>query len=249
MTREEARYLLAGRRPGGADDADPRMAEALREAARDPELEAWSRREHALDQSMTAALRGVRTPDGLRERILAGQRTVAFPRRGWGWTATWFAAAAAVVIGAFIVAGVGQVRASRSAPVRVAAELGRFIDHEWDHAFDLPERDFGKVRDWLAARQDSVVLKVPERLSCSPTYGCKVFTWRGAQATLVCFLPQETGEVVHVVSLPGTALPEVTSELPRFAATGSWNSATWRTGDRVYVALTTADRAALARAL
>lgn len=248
MTRDEAQYWLGARRSGGGDDGEPSMAEALGQAERDPELGAWLERETALDRAMAARLAEVRAPSGLRERILAGQRTVA-EVPAWRWTRGWVLAAAAALVLAGSWLGFWLTREARSGPARLTAELGQYLDRGWDHVFDLPERDYGKVRDWLAARQDAVVLKMPERLSCSPTYGCKVFSWRGVPATLVCFQPQETGQVVHVVSLPGEALPEFTSELPRFAATGSWTSAMWRTGDRLYVAMTTADRASLARAL
>ena len=248
MTHEEAKYVLGARRANGGDDADPRLAEALRLAGEDPELRAWLEREQRLDRAMVSGLRRVPVPQGLRDRIVAGGRVTAFPR-GASWAGRWWSilAAAAVVLAS--VVGFLQWPRPASGPEGLTAELGRFLDHEWDHAFDLREKDFGKVRDWLVARESRVEMKVPERLSCSPTYGCKVFTWRGVEATLVCFLPKETGDVVHVVSLPKAALPEFTAEAPQYAAAGSWTTAMWRTGDRLYVAMTTADRELLAKAL
>lgn len=248
MTFEEAKFLLSARRPGeGDDESDPRMAAAMRLAESEPELRAWYAKERTFDAALRAGLGRVRAPAGLRERIRAGGMVVDLPRRAT-WTRWVIAAAAALVLGLGVF-GFVQSRSAKSGPSLLLSELSRYLEHEWDHVFDLPTADYGKVRDWLATKEQRVELNLPERLSGSPTYGCKVFSWRGHEATLVCFQPKEAGGVVHVVSVPVSSLPEFTSELPQYGSAGSWNSAMWRARDRIYVALTTADRASLMKSL
>lgn len=73
MTPGEARCLLAARRPNGADDADPAIAEALAVLRQHPESAAWVRAEQDLDQQVVAQLRRVMPPPDLKERLLAGR--------------------------------------------------------------------------------------------------------------------------------------------------------------------------------
>lgn len=73
MTPGEARCLLAARRPNGADDVDPAIAEALAVLRQHPESAAWVRAEQNLDQQVVAQLRQVLPPSDLKERILAGR--------------------------------------------------------------------------------------------------------------------------------------------------------------------------------
>lgn len=79
MTPREAKTLLAARRPNGADDADPALAEALGVSRHDSETDAWARSERLFDQQVASKLRQVMPPLDLKERILAGRRIISVP--------------------------------------------------------------------------------------------------------------------------------------------------------------------------
>ncbi len=83
MNEQEARLILQAYRPG-ADPDDPQVADALQEAARNPELARWFAEEQAFDRAIAAHLGNVPAPFGLKTRILAQLAPPAAPRR-WSW--------------------------------------------------------------------------------------------------------------------------------------------------------------------
>ncbi len=244
MTREQARFLLAARRPTDVKDADPEFAEALQLARTDPELRRWFENETAFDAAVIGRLQRIRPPDSLRDRILVGRR-VSRPLHGWRrpWVVL---AASLVVLGAAATLGWFPHRSARAVLVR---EMCEYIDRTWDHRFELNTAQFSRAREWLAAQPSPMRLEVPEGLASSPIYGCHVFEWRGSRATLVCFVPRGADTIVHVISVPREAVPEWTDRRPDVANLDGWSAATWSRGNRIYVALTTADKETLARLL
>src|SRR5262249_22980561 len=99
--KNEAKRVLLAYRPGLHDRDDPELAEALELARQDAGLQSWLQDQMAFHESMSAQLRAVTPPPGLRERILASRKIVAVP--SWQRTELRLAAAclaAAVVIGA-----------------------------------------------------------------------------------------------------------------------------------------------------
>lgn len=84
MDKEQARFILRGFRPDGADVNDSDFAEALALAMRDRELGEWLADERAMDAAFANSLAAVRIPETLREDILgclAGERG-DFPQAG-----------------------------------------------------------------------------------------------------------------------------------------------------------------------
>ncbi len=71
MNNDEAKFILAAYRPGGQDATDPLFAEALALASRDAELKGWLETQVSFDAAVSAKLREVRAPVGLRDKILA----------------------------------------------------------------------------------------------------------------------------------------------------------------------------------
>jgi len=75
MTIEEAKSILHGYRPDGADANDPIFAAALELVRRDPVLGEWFAQQQAFDADMTADYDAVPAPAGLRDSILAAAAT------------------------------------------------------------------------------------------------------------------------------------------------------------------------------
>src|SRR5712692_2933132 len=96
MDNQEAKFILTAYRPGGQDASDPRFAEALEQARRDPVLEQWFKESVAFDATVTEKLRAVRVPADLRENILAGAK-ISRPLR-WSKRLNWAIAAALITI-------------------------------------------------------------------------------------------------------------------------------------------------------
>lgn len=72
MNNEEAKFILQGYRPNGADAGDATFCAAVEQAKRDPALGEWFARQQSFDTAVGAKLAQVAPPSGLRAAILAG---------------------------------------------------------------------------------------------------------------------------------------------------------------------------------
>jgi hypothetical protein len=71
MDKEQAKFILRGFRPDGADANDHDFADALALAIDDRELGEWLARERALDADFARALASVQIPESLRSDVQA----------------------------------------------------------------------------------------------------------------------------------------------------------------------------------
>jgi len=70
MKCSEAKEVLLLYRPGIADAGDPRVAEALELAARDPEMRRWFNEHRAFQKAMRAKFRQIEVPHHLKASLL-----------------------------------------------------------------------------------------------------------------------------------------------------------------------------------
>ena len=82
MNRTEARDALLLYRPGTVDAADPRIAEALKWVARDPELKRWFDQHRAFQEAMRTKFRNIEVPAGLKDSLLNRRRRSRRSPRG-----------------------------------------------------------------------------------------------------------------------------------------------------------------------
>ena len=54
-------------------------------------------------------------------------------------------------------------------------------------------------------------------------------------------MPKNAGTIVHILVVHRAALTDAPGDEPQLARLTNWNSATWSRGDKVYLALTTAE--------
>jgi hypothetical protein len=130
MNNQEAKFNLGAYRPDGRDAGDPKFAEPLAQAERDPELREWLERQRKFDAALAGKLQEIAPPAGLRDAILAGVRA-SQPRRRWWANPTWLAAAAAIALIATVVV---SVKPSGSSPT--AADLAAFALRDVADAHD-----------------------------------------------------------------------------------------------------------------
>lgn len=246
MTSLEARFILEACRSGELDGDDPKIAEALRAMESDPELAHWFAATQELDRAVVAKLKAVPVPEDLLVRIRAGEpssssRKPHLTRRRWLALAA-AGVAAAVPLTLFVI---------RSRPGTLAAfrnDMASFMDG-WDFAFDLNEKEFKRVREWLKSKGTATNVTMPEALAGSSTLGCKNLKWHGNRAALICFSPRGAGATVHIFVVNRAAVINPPPLAPEQLKLANWNSAAWADDSNVYLALTTADADKLSRCL
>jgi hypothetical protein len=230
MDREEARRILAAYRPGDHDQTDPQFAEALKEAARDPELARWFGEEREFDRAIAAHLESVPVPLGLKTRILANAAPGAASKSSW--------AAALAVVAAVLFLLAQIVNLWRDSAHSFASlpdyqrEMVSFI--QLPPPLDMESSNLGEIKNWLAKKEVTQVA-VPARLATLDPVGCRILSFRGRKVTLICFRRSEKN-LAHLFVVDCAALPKLKpGASPVFADEGEWTTASWAEKDRVYM--------------
>jgi hypothetical protein len=229
MNRQEAQKILAVYRPDDQDAMDPHFADAIKEAARDPELGRWFAEEREFDRAIAAHLESVAAPFGLKTRVLANAQRPAAKLR----SAAVFAVIAAVV---FLLAQIvslwrGSVPESAALP-DYEREMVSFI--QLAPPLEMESSDLGAIKDWLA-KKEVTHLAVPPRLGALDPVGCRILSFRGRKVTLICF--RRSGQnLAHLFVVDRAALPQLKpGAAPIFAEEGEWTTASWMEKDRAYM--------------
>ena len=251
---EEIRRRLRAARPGGQDDDDPLVAEALALAQHDPALAQWLTEERQADARVAEALATVAAPADLRDlkaAILARAKTNAkaparprSARRNIVLACLAFAASVAV-------AATLLLPPRHPSYTRYEGDLvGQIVSGEvLKLAFQSPSH--ATVEEWLAAHRAPSEIAVPSGLQARPDIGCRTFEWQGRQIAQVCFA-LEDGKIAHLFVVrnagwkPATAPPQ---GHPQFNRHGDWTLASWRDGTTTYVLAGEGDPATLLRFL
>ena len=229
MTRDEAKQLLEAARPNGRDEADPRVAEALRMAAQDPELAQLLERQRSLDATMTAGMNAIPVPADLRQSILAGFKIVR-PHFWQDWrTAT--AAAAAVVL--LLAVGIYIINQTTNGFASFRKQL---VTENWagDPHLGLESSDLSQIRTWLTNNGAAGDFALPPALAGARLHGARVFEYENHKISLVCL--SEGARHLHLYVLdqaPFSDLPPIGA--PDFEKCGAWKTASWRQANKTYV--------------
>jgi hypothetical protein len=200
MNSQEAKFILQAYRHNGADARDPHFAEALAQAARDPQLAAWVAEDQELHRLLNRSLRAIPVPADLKINILAGGKIVR-PAFKWRQSA-WLAAAAAVML----LLSMTIRWLPREDAVDYAAfreTMSRFLNTEFNQTLDLATNDVPTLHQWLENAKAPIPSNLPSGLVEGAGLGCRVLDFHGSKVSLVCF--RARGEVVHlfVIDNPG----------------------------------------------
>ncbi len=232
MDNQEAKFILNAYRPGGQDADDPRFAEALEQARRDPILQQWFSESIAFDATVTKKLRVIEVPADLRESILAGVK-VSRPLRSS--FVKWSVAAALVSM-----AILGSLIWRETRPAHLAGWQSQALDVisslvRQESSFDAQSYNGRELVAWLHANRAPAPQALPRKLEKLESLGCKTFSWNGAPVSVICFRCPDSG-LIHLVSTAATpATNHVEKVKPTLARQGNWTTATWREGDRIYM--------------
>jgi hypothetical protein len=250
MTNEEAKFMLAGYRPNGADANDPVMTEALAQAQRDPALRVWFEREQAFDRIIADKLTATAPPAGLRESILAGKKlstsTSGSPQPRW-WSRPWtigLAAAAAVVV-AFTLSWSEPTTRLAPLPGMQAVLSVALADFEGAHGMGPKADKLGQFGAWLGhseTRLGSAVM--PVDLDELRALGCRTINVAGHEIFEICF--QRGSDWYHVFIAPRDAFDadRLDDDL-MFHQKGEFVAAAWADQSFVYLVSGTSDLATL----
>lgn len=234
MDNREAKFILNAYRPDGQDASDPRFAEALEQARRDPVLEHWFSESIAFDAVMTEKLCGMEVPLDLRENILAGAK-VSRPLR-WSKPFLNWAIAAALILTAILGSLVWHntrpphLTGWQNAALDVVSSLVRS-----ESKFDAQSHNAAELVGWLRTNHAPAPQKLPGGLGNLASLGCKTFLWNGKPVSVICFIRSDGG-LIHLVTTNASRSVDRTLEREaKFIQRGGWATATWREGDKVYM--------------
>ena len=249
---EDPRLILGARRPGGDDDHEPEIAAALNAAKHDPALSEWVEKQAVVDRKISASLRAVQPPAGLRERILSGGRASRprgeswFERKAFGVLTYGEVAAIAAVVMLLGVAVIynffTQTHDERPWQLVAATKAAEFESgtKELEHVDGVFETTIG----WMREKACPTPAVLPAGLRGLGLFGCSVSKWNGKPMGIVCFKFGKDHEV-HLVSIDAKNVPDELTAVPRWAEVGGYTSAQWREGATVYMLLGKLPRAEL----
>lgn len=250
MNNNEAKFILDAYRPSGRDADDPAMAAALAQAKNDPALGAWLAREQAHGGAMSAKLREIVPPAGLREAILAGGRvsggkTEGAPVRRLTWTQpVWLAAAAAIAVLVTVTIALWPKRAVASSALNDFALVDALESQTHGGHGEIT----GALQKTLSQDWTHLTTEVPIDFAALRKNGCRTVNVAGRDVLEVCF--KRNGAWFHcyiarVEDFPGAPAKAA----PSFLQSGSVAAAAWADGAHRIVVASTAGRAAVERLL
>lgn len=234
MDNNEAKFILSAYRPSGQDASDARFSDALAQARRDPMLEQWFRAAVAFDAAIARNLAATPVPADLRENILAGAK-VTRPVRWTKPLVTWAIAASlaiAAIVGAVVLRQTTRpiLAGWQTNALSVISSVIR-----GESRFDFQAHSATELIGWLTANHAPTAQEIPQKLVGLQSLGCKTFSWNGIPASVICFMREDGGLVHLVVASPSKQTRTGTARDPYIATQGHWTTATWQTGDTVYM--------------
>jgi hypothetical protein len=236
MNNEQAKFILQGYRPNGADSADADVVAAMEQAKRDPALGVWFAKEQAFDAAISAKLGEVVPPAGLRDAILAGGRMseTSRPVRAWWNRPAWLAAAAGVAV--LLTAGVAVWR-------NQAAGLEEFALA--DAKLSATHGGHGHENNELQAVLNNPGTRLGQKLPISfvnlHETGCRTVSHRGHDVLELCF--KRNGVWFHAYFVRKSDYPQAIAQtVPRLTDHGSISMAMWSDAEHVIVVVSKTGR-------
>lgn len=247
MTPNQAKEILSLYRPGSADDRDPEFAEALALVRQDADLARWFAEYCAVQRELSSRFRKIKPPEGLKEQIISENRTSKVVT-WWRQPAVLAAAACIVLLASLASLWFNRTRIPpedlslngfRERMVRAAVKSA--------YGMDLETNDVAQIRAYLARQQAHADFQIPAALAATAYSGCGVLTWQGNRVTMVCFnsgrpLPpgSKTDLFLFVLERQAVSNPP-SSNQPQLTPANQLATASWTSGDLVYLLVADGD--------
>jgi hypothetical protein len=253
---EKAKAILQHYRPS-IDAEDPYFSEALEQVQRDPALAQWFIEHCANYETMRRTLCQISVPVGLHEEILKAH---VRQRPGVRWTHPAFVApvAVALIVLAIIVYGLYARRSVVMQPRDFAAYLQtmtRVATGRYKMTVVTTDPDI--LRHHLADAHGPADYSLTPALRTLSLEGGLVVDWFGHKVSMLCFTQDDKQDKdanedhdVWLFVVSRDALPDVpTAVAPQFTPAHGLITASWTSGDKVYLLATRGAQAELQRLL
>ncbi len=219
MDKDVAKLLLESMRAQDAED--PIYAEALREAAADPELAAWFENLQRYDAAIGAKLRGLEVPADVRGHILMGYRAaepaplLRMPRIWFVPTALAAALAISLVSWHLLVPPQHSVRAMEMQAIAYTKDMPalQFV------CFDAAE-----VTHWVnqqpTSQQVGLKLPTPDGSMRLKMIGASMTKWGDHPVVMLCLQDGRRMAMLYIMS--GDSMPEMAEGTTETMQHGDW---------------------------
>lgn len=246
MNNVEAKFILQGYRPGGADAGDATFAAALEQTRADPALHEWFARELAFDSAISAKLSQIQAPAGLREAILAGGRvtTSAPTQRSWWQQPVFMAAAASVAV----LFALGLALWPRMAAANPGLTEFALTDALHSNTHGGHGEDTAALQAMLSASTTRLSGGLPVDFEALRKAGCRTLSFAEHPVLEVCF--KRDGAWFHCYIARRADFPALVAALtPVLAERDGASIASWADASHLFVVVSKTGRAPLQRLL
>jgi hypothetical protein len=236
MNNAEAKFILQGYRPNGADAGDAAFCAAVEQAKADPALGEWFAKQQAFDAAISDKLGQVTPPADLRAAILAGGRVTAagMTSRSWWNRPVWMAAAAAVAV-IFATTLALWPRSALAFDEFAVADARNSATHG-GHGHET-----GQLQAALSNPATSLTGKLPIDFSNLHDQGCRTVQFQGRDVLEVCF--NRNGEWFHCYIARSVDFPRLDiGAVPKLLEFGTSCLASWTDGENIIVVVSKTGR-------
>jgi hypothetical protein len=240
MDSREAKQILAQYRPGDTDSPDPRMAQALELARKDPQLAVWFGQHCAAHVNLPtetdlwpAPLKKEATAPPVAERpdFILFHKTALFM----------IGAAALALLAAWLWSSYGPAHRNNFASYR--DRMARLVQRSYP--MKIAVTDQSQLREYFRANAGPVGYVLPKNLEKLPATGGAVFTWHNQPVALLGLDGGgSTNLYLFLINRAVFSSPAPPDKL-EFLQVGRLNTATWTVGEMVYMLAGPGDNAAL----
>jgi hypothetical protein len=236
----EARKILATYRPGDTDSPDPRMAQALQLARKDPQLAVWFGQHCAAHVTLPTELGTAQPPPESKEPKPPGEagrpEYIIFNKPAL----VMLAGTALLLLGAwlwpyFATAGTNTLTSYRDRMARLVQRA---------YPMKIAVTDQAQLREYFRVNGGPVGFPLPKNLEKLPATGGAVFTWH-SQPVALLGLDAGGNTNVYVFLIKRSVFETPTpsdKDKAEFEQIGRLNTATWTIGDTVYLLASPADK-------
>jgi hypothetical protein len=236
MDKQQAKEILSLYRPGTTDAADPRMAEAMDFAQRDPELAAWFEQHCAVYLAIRGKLKAISVPADLKRRIVVEHmdhaRIIPLPS-----TAKLLLAAAAIVLISAIMWVVFNTQ-NPNTFLRYRDHVARSLQHGYSPVMQAGDQT--QIREYFRANEAPADYVLSRNLQKLPGEGGLLFPWNNHQVEMLCLNASENGAEkgrdIWIFMMKKSFLHDPPNPGKTYFATiGHLQTASWTDSDKVYV--------------
>jgi len=229
MDSREAREILACFRRGSDDASEPRFAEALELARRDPALAQWFDEQGAFDAALRDRFQQIPVPVDLREQILARlpsrAREIVWWRRPAVRSIAAGIAALAVMAGFWLATRRDNFDAYREEMVAIVSGA---------YEIRFKSSDFDQIRNYLASRGSPSDYALTPALQGLDTEGVSVIQWRGRNVSLICLDAGADRDLFLFVAHRSVFRDAPATASPQFSRVAGMATASWSAGNHIY---------------